>query len=182
MQYSVVNYKTVKEDPIFRLDADFYRVDYLNYLQQVYKHEEYFLKKILHPTEIIRVYEERGIQILLAQNVRNNELDFSNVVFMSESAKENLKRNKLQYDDVILTRSGANFGQSASYKVDDEIYACADVLVIKNSKEIKGGYLSTFLNTKQGRALLDRGSYGMAQPHIAPSYLYNLPISRFDKK
>src|SRR3989338_7526511 len=180
MQYSVVNYKTVKENSIFRIDADFYRADYLNYLQQIYKHEEYFLKKILHPTEIKRVYEERGIQILLAQNVRNNELDFSNVVFMSESAKEELKRNKLQYDDVILTRSGANFGQSASYKVADEIYACADVLVIKNSKEIKGGYLSTFLNTKQGRALLDRGSYGMAQPHIAPSYLYNLPIPRFD--
>ncbi|HBC59501.1 TPA: hypothetical protein DCZ14_03810 [Candidatus Azambacteria bacterium] len=180
MQYSVVNYKTVKENSIFRIDADFYRADYLNYLQQIYKHEEYFLKKILHPTEIKRVYEERGIQILLAQNVRNNELDFSNVVFMSESAKEELKRNKLQYDDVILTRSGANFGQSASYKVADEIYACADVLVIKNSKEIKGGYLSTFLNTKQGKALLDRGSYGMAQPHIAPSYLYNLPIPRFD--
>lgn len=180
MQQSVVDYQRVKDNNIFRLDADFYRADYLNYLQQINKHDKYFLKRILHPTEIKRIYEETGIQILLAQNVRNNELDFSNIVFMNESVKEELKRNKLQYDDVILTRSGANFGQAAAYKQNDEVYACADVLVIKNSREIKGGYLSTFFNTKQGRALLDRGSYGMAQPHIAPSYLYSLPIPRFD--
>ncbi len=180
MQYSVVNYKTVKENLSFRIDADFFRADYLNYLQQINKKEIYFLQNILHPTEIKRTYEERGIQILLAQNVRNNELDFSNVVFMNESAKKELKRNRLEFDDIILTRSGANFGQSASYKQNEEIFACADVLIIKNSQKIKGGYLSTFLNTKQGRALLNRGSYGMAQPHIAPSYLYNLPIPRFN--
>lgn len=179
MQYSVVNYKTVKEDEIFRLDADFYRADYLEFLQQINLKKKYFLKKILHPTEIKRVYEDSGIQILLAQNVRNNELDFSNVVFMNAEAKEELKRNKLQYNDVILTRSGANFGQTASFKQNQDIYACADVLIIKNTQDLKGGYLSTFFNTKQGRALLDRGSYGMAQPHIAPSYLYNLPIPKF---
>jgi type I restriction enzyme M protein len=179
MQYSIVNYRTVKDDNIFRLDADFYRADYLCYLEQLNKKKIHFLKKILHPTEIRRVYEESGIQILLAQNVRNNELDFSNTVFMNEVAREELKRNKLEYNDVILTRSGANFGQCSVYKENQEIFACADVLIIKNSKEIKGGYLSTFFNTKQGRALLDRGSYGMAQPHIAPSYLYHFPIPRF---
>ena len=101
MQYSVVNYKTVKENLSFRIDADFFRADYLNYLQQINKKEIYFLQNILHPTEIKRTYEERGIQILLAQNVRNNELDFSNVVFMNESAKKELKRNRLEFDDII---------------------------------------------------------------------------------
>ncbi len=181
MQYSVVNYKTVKEDEIFRLDADFYRSDYLKFLKQINLKKKLYLKKILHPTEIKRIYEDNGLQILLAQNVRNNELDFSNIVFMSEDLKEELKRNKLQYDDVVLTRSGANFGQSASFKQKQDIYACADVLVIKNTQDFKGGYLSTFLNTKQGRSLLDRGSYGMAQPHIAPFYLYNLPIPKFNE-
>jgi restriction endonuclease S subunit len=181
MQYSVVNYKTVKENETFRLDADFYRADYLEFLKRINLKRKYFFKKILHPIEIKRVYENSGIQILLAQNVRNNELDFSNIVFMNEEFKEELKRNKLRYDDVVLTRSGANFGQAASFKLKQDIYACADVLVIKNNGDFKGGYISTFFNTRQGRALLDRGSYGMAQPHIAPSYLYKLPIPRFNE-
>ena len=180
MKYSILNYKLVNRNNNFRLDADFYHPDYLIYFKQIKKHEVYYLTKILHPTEIKRVYSKKGIQILLAQNVRNNELNFSNIVFMDESKKNDLKRNKLHYDDVVLTRSGANFGQSSSFKLNKNIYACADVLIIKNTNEIKGGYLSTFLNSKQGKALLNRGSYGMAQPHIAPSYLYKLPIARFN--
>jgi restriction endonuclease S subunit len=181
MQYSIVNLKTVKENSDFRIDAEYYRPDYLEFLNQINLKKKFYLKKILHPTEIKRIYEDSGLQILLAQNVRNNEFDFSNIVYMSEDVKEKLKRNKLQYDDVVLTRSGANFGQSASFKQKQDIYACADVLVIKNTQDFKGGYLSTFLNTKQGRSLLDRGSYGMAQPHIASSYLYNLPIPKFNE-
>jgi restriction endonuclease S subunit len=173
--------KTVKENSDFRIDAEYYRPDYLEFLNQINLKKKFYLKKILHPTEIKRIYEDSGLQILLAQNVRNNEFDFSNIVYMSEDVKEKLKRNKLQYDDVVLTRSGANFGQSASFKQKQDIYACADVLVIKNTQDFKGGYLSTFLNTKQGRSLLDRGSYGMAQPHIASSYLYNLPIPKFNE-
>lgn len=181
MKYSILNYNDVlKSNNLFRLDAEFYRPDYLKYLRQINNKKVSFLSKILHPTEIKRVYQEGGIKILLAQNVRNNKLDFSKIFFMSEDVKDILKRNRLNYGDVIITRSGANFGQSASFKKDFEIYACADVLVVKKHKELSGGYLSTFLNTKYGRALINRGSYGMSQPHIAPSYLGSLPIPRFN--
>jgi len=180
MKQSIVKYKSIiQENNNFRLDAEYYSPEYMFFLKQIKKYTVYYLRKILHPTEILRIYCDKGIQILLAQNVRNNELDFSNIVFMDNSCKNLLKKNKLEYNDVVITRSGANFGQSASFKTSKIIYACADVLVIKSANEIKGGYLSTFLNSKQGKALLNRGSYGMAQPHIAPSYLYTLPIPRF---
>src|SRR5437588_9211936 len=42
-----------------------------------------------------------------------------------------------------------------------------------------GGYLSTYFNTRIGRALLARGAYGAAQPHIAPNYLNELRVPRF---
>ena len=38
--------------------------------------------------------------------------------------------------------------------------------------------MSTYFNTEIGRALLTRGAYGMAQPHIAPSYLYTMRVPR----
>jgi restriction endonuclease S subunit len=175
-------YSRIKDD-LYRIDSEFYKKIYLAIIEKFHKLESKELisviKNVQHPAEIIRVYQENGIQILLAQNVRNNKFDFSTNVFMDSSCLNVLFVNKMDYDDVALTRSGANFGQSACFKENLEIYACADLLVLRNSGKIKGGYLSTFLNTLYGKHLLKRGSYGMAQPHIAPNYLNKFPIVRF---
>jgi hypothetical protein len=137
---------------------------------------------ITHPTEIKRVYEDSGVQILLAQNIRHNRLDFSATVYMPRGVVDLIARNELRVDDVVMTRSGANFGDAAVYKgTPPEIYACADCLIIR-PRDISGGYLSTYLNTEVGRALLTRGAYGMAQPHIAPNYLYTMRVPRFGKE
>jgi len=170
----------------FRIDSEFFKKEYIS-INSLIESKDYeplgnIVAEIIHPTEILREYSEEGIRILLAQNVRNNTFDFSNIVYMDESNRRLLERNKIDYDDIPLTRSGANYGQSACFKIKDmEIYACADLLLIKNSNKIKGGYLSTFFNSKFGRTLLNRGAYGMAQPHIAPTYLRTLNIPRLGK-
>ena len=41
-------------------------------------------------------------------------------------------------------------------------------------------FLTIFLNTKYGTALIERGKYGSAQPHIAPPFLYQIPIPAWD--
>lgn len=167
----------------YRIDSEFFKKLYLEYHAEIKSKSNEILskvlKKILHPTELERIYQNAGIKILLAQNVRSNVFDFTTTVYMNSSVKSILQANLLEYNDVVLTRSGANYGQVACYKYNEEYYACADVLVLKNPT-LKGGYLATFLNTKIGRALLDRGAYGMAQPHIAPSYLKDFPIPRFN--
>lgn len=78
----------------------------------------------------------------------------------------------------MLTRSGANFGQCAPVLNDTALYACADLLIVRKG-HLPAGYLSTYLNTTYGRLLLDRGAYGMAQPHIAPTYVKNIPVPIF---
>lgn len=166
----------------FRWDSEFFKKEYLAALRTVEKPNSQCLRdaagRIIHPIEIVREYCEEGIQIVLAQNVRDNLFDFTNKAFMAASKEAELSENLVVFDDVVMTRSGANFGQTACYKSRSRVFACADVLVIKR-KQIPGGYLSTFFNTCYGRLLLDRGSYGMAQPHIAPPYLRGLPIPRF---
>lgn len=162
-----------------RLDAEHYQPHYLTYADAVSQGQSLrSITSIIHPTEITRVYESDGIQILLAQNIRHNYLDFSATVYMPNSAKQPLARNRLEYDDVVMTRSGANFGDAAAYKgKPTEIYACADCLILR-PRGVLGGYLATYLNTSIGRALLTRGAYGMAQPHIAPNYLYTMHLPR----
>ncbi len=166
--------------PSTRFDAEFYQPHFLHYAALTQTGAKLETQAaISHPTEVVRIYEEEGIQIMLAQNVRANRLDFSHTAFMAANMAHNLRRNLLQPNDVVMTRSGANYGDTAVYRGSPiALYACADVLILR-PKEMLGGYLSTFFNTKIGRALLDRGAYGAAQPHIAPNYLNNLRVPHF---
>lgn len=164
----------------FRLDAEYYRPNYLHF-QEVTESGaplSALVQRIMHPIEITRVYTDSGIRILLAQNIRANFLDLSAEAYMPRTVQGSITRNRLAPGDVVMTRSGANFGDTASYLGDPaEMFACADCLIIRPC-EIRAGYLSTFLNTAIGRELLTRGAYGMAQPHIAPNYIKTLRIPR----
>lgn len=180
MKYSIVAKQNLNNES--RLDAEFFAPEIIQTENCIAKHKNDEIARIanvIHPTEIERIYSDAGIQILLAQNVRNNCLCFDIKSYMPEEKKRLLSSNLLNYNDVLVTRTGANFGQAASYKSTEEIYACADLLVVKCNK-ILGGYLSTFFNTKYGRLMLDRGVYGAAQPHISSLYLKQLKVPRFN--
>jgi len=167
------------------LDAEYYRPEYLAYERSLSKHPilREFVVKILHPVEIKRAYEEKGIQILLAQNIRKNFLEFDVTVFMPEAVRATLKRNELQENDIVMTRSGVNYGDTSPYFGEPSpLYSCADDLVIRPKPDLRSGYLATFFNTDAGRGLIRRGGYGAAQPHIAPTFLKSLHIPRFSRE
>jgi hypothetical protein len=167
-----------------RLDAEHYRPEYLKLNRFLSKHPPLgqYVDKIIHPVEIKRVYEEQGLHILLAQNIQRNFLEFSVTVFMPESVRELILRNKLIPNDVVMTRSGANYGDAAPYFGEPApLYACADDLVIRPKSDLLAGYLATFFNTDSGRTLIKRGGYGAGQPHIAPPFLKTLHIPRFSR-
>jgi len=171
--WSVICFANINQ--ALRLNSEYYHPAYLEHARTVSEGGRLEnIATITHPTEVKRTYAESGVQILLAQNIRTNYLDFSNTVYMPTDVKESIARNKLLPDDVVMTRSGANFGDTAVYKgFPVEIYACADCLIIR-PQGISGGYLSTYFNTEIGKSLLARGAYGMAQPHIAPNYLLDI--------
>ena len=100
--------------------------------------------------------------------------------YLDDPSATFLKKNKLNAGDIVLTRSGANFGQCAPILTGRTLFACADLLILRKIS-LPAEYVSTVLNTAQGRLILDRGAYGMAQPHIAPTYLRGLPIPVFDQ-
>jgi type I restriction enzyme M protein len=161
-----------------RADAEYYQPRYLVY-EALFKDcptVDALTSYILHPVEVKREYVEEGIQILLAQNIRGNRLDFSEPAYMSADLSSKLRRNLLETGDVVITRSGVNYGDTAPYLgVPAPLYASADCLVLRPTK-ISGEYLATFFNTHYGRELMKRGAYGTAQPHIAPTYISELRV------
>ena len=170
-------------NPRFRIDSEFFGKTPLEALRLVERHHPEDLSaltpRIQHPVEFRREYAEAGIPIVLAQNVRENRMVFGEVQAVSEDLSDLIKPNLLNDGDLLITRSGANFGQAATWNGDIEnAHACADLLVVR-APSISSKYLSTYLASREGRILILRGGYGGGQPHIAPTYLQSLPIPRF---
>ncbi len=185
MQYSIVNYQSVVDSShSMRLDAEFFQPDYLKIQHQL---EEIgsmklidFQVKIRHPKEIKRNYVDDGVLLFRGQNVRPLNIDLtSNPVYISEEDAERLKKNTIRYKNILIMRSGANVGQCAIYLENDDAISMSDTLIIQ-SGNLNPFFLAVFLNTKQGTALIERGKYGSAQPHIAPPFLYQIPIPVWD--
>jgi hypothetical protein len=170
------------DNPNDRLDSEYFRSDILKSFALIGRccHERLneIVERVQHPNEVVRTYEDEGLHIVLAQNVRDNTIEFNERVFMSPTLAPDLAANRLKQGDVLMTRSGANFGQASAWKEDGDAFACADLLVFRQPK-CPSGYLSTFFCTSHGKLIIERGAYGMAQPHIAPTYLEQIAIPRF---
>ncbi len=174
--WSEINLSAIE---LTRIDAEFYKPEFLaakeaggNSKFKTYK------VSVMHPAEFTRRYAEDGLLVLLAQNNRDNSYDWSSKHFASNDLRGTISRNRLEFGDVTITRSGANFGQTSVIGIEldeQEIYACADLLVLR-SPLIDGYLVSTYLNSSIGKRLLNRGAYGGAQPHIAPTYIREIPF------
>ena len=185
MPYSIVNYQSVLDSShSMRLDAEFFHPDYLkiqHQLEEISSHRLIdFQVKIRHPIEIKRNYVDDGVLLLRGQNVRPLSIDLtSNPVYISEEDAERLKENTIRYKNILIMRSGANVGQCAIYLENNNSISMSDTLIIQ-SGNLNPFFLTIFLNTKYGTALIERGKYGSAQPHIAPPFLYQIPMPVWD--
>lgn len=185
MQYSIVDYQSIVDaSHSLRLDAEFFRPDYLQVQRQL---EAIGSRKLIdfqvnirHPKEIQRNYVDDGIPFLRAQNVRPLSIDLtSNPVYISEEDAERLQDNTIHYKDILITRSGANAGQCAIYLEDSHAISSSHTFIVQ-SGNLNPFFLAIFLNTKYGTALIEKGKYGSAQPEVAPPFLYQMPVPNWE--
>lgn len=166
-----------------RIDADHYRPEYLRItaLLSWAPPLKQFVQEIIHPAEFSRRYSDDGWKVVRTQNVRPLRTDFdSNEVFLSEKIANGLNKNHLRSGDILITRTGANFGQcSLFYAEEQPALATSHTFIVRANEKIDSAYLALFLNTTQGRQLIDRGMYGSSQPEIAPRFLLRIPTPRF---
>ena len=107
------------------------------------------------------------------QNLRPLAVDFSNKVYISTEDAERIYKNLIVENDVLMTRTGANFGDTLIFNEDIEAIASSHVFIIRNSR-INQPFLGVFLNTLYGREQVNKGMYGGVQPEVAPYYLKNI--------
>lgn len=182
--WSKINYSDLVN--VNRIDGDYYKPNYLEIQNKLknYLSLSHYIQEIIHPSEFKRIYSKDGYYVLRAQNVRPLNIDTSsNPVFVPIEVAEKLSNNNLKLYDILMTRTGANFGQTALYMEEIEnIIATSHTFIIRTNDKIDSAYLSLFLNTYYGRELINQGMYGSSQPEIAPKFLKMIPIPRFDNE
>lgn len=181
LEVSVVRLSELNDgNPALRLDSEFFQKASLQALADVRRRMPVLLaelaSRIQHPLEVAREYADEGLATLMAGNVRPNRAETEALPKMAVSA-DLVARNRLTTNDLVLVRTGANFGTVAPWKRETTVYACADLLVVR-SPAAPNGYVSSFLAGKYGRPLLTRCAYGSAQPHISPLYVGLIPVPR----
>jgi type I restriction enzyme, S subunit len=166
----------------FRLDSEYFAKSTRKYLKKIrtsnFSLISDVVERVQHPVEVVREYEDDGLLTIMAKNVRSNRVDLSDRKYMPEGLLKTVQNNKLEPGDVLMTRTGANYGVVAPWNSIVTAYACADVLVLRNPV-VPTGFLSSYLSSKIGSNFVLRGGYGGAQPHVAPSYIVDLPVPRF---
>ncbi|MDX2240116.1 MAG: N-6 DNA methylase [Leptolyngbyaceae cyanobacterium bins.302] len=112
-------------------------------------------------------FVEDGIPFLRVENIKNNYLDLSDTLFISESYHNLLKKSNVLPRDVLLTTK-AVIGMSTT--VPENIGECnmsQNLVRIRLKEEIVNPYfLSTFLSSKYGKFQSNRLATGNVQLYL----------------
>ena len=172
MQYSIVNYKTVKENSDFRVDAEYYHPVCLKNDELLRRLNLFYFNKGMAEIKFGTTphganFLEKGIPFIRSQDFPNGFIEDSNVVFISEEDDLRQKKSKLQNKDILIAAVGATIGK---------IGFCLDIKngninqniarLRLNFKNILPEFLFIFMQSKFGQYQLGRLNTGNAQAYL----------------
>jgi type I restriction enzyme, S subunit len=122
-------------------------------------------------------YQEKGIPFITQKNIKNNDITFDNIQFISNLdhqkffARSNVKRN-----DIIMAMIGHNRGTCTIVKTDI-VFSIKNVALFKFFEQIQlNKYFLYFFQFTGGLEIILKKSKGGAQPFIGLTELRNWPI------
>ncbi len=181
MEYSIVNYITVKENSDFRIDAEYYHPVNLKNDKLLQKFNSFYFKDIADikfgTTPSGANFLEKGIPFIRSQDFPNGFIDDANAVFISEEDHLKQKKSGLQNKDVLIAAVGATIGKIAFClnMKDGNINQNIARLRLKD-KNIFPEFLFVFMLSKFGQYQLGKLNTGNAQSYLNSQNIASLSI------
>lgn len=117
---------------------------------------------------------------LNTSNVRKGEFDFSKCDFITKQKDEQLRKGKLNREDVILTTRGT-LGNTAYYSIDvpfENIRINSGMVILRNNiDKVLPSFLLLFLNSKIFEDQVANFMSGSAQPQLPIRVLNKIKLS-----
>lgn len=187
--WSNVNYNSILVDR--RNDAEFYRPEYIEALDNVRKVGSIQLKKL--PVEVVSgpfgstltssEYTSIGIPFIRISDLDSFFINKDDLVFISETANQKIKGSELSQGDLILSKVGNSIGIVSM--LDDD-FSIANISENNIGIRFQDGVdpklkccLLVYLNSLYGQSEILRRRSGNAQPKLNISDIYQIEVPIF---
>ena len=118
-------------------------------------------------TKYIKYNDDGEIIALRALNLRNGELDLSDIKRISREVSEGLTRSKIYKDDILLTYTGNGYGECAIIEENDKYHLAPNICKIApNQNVIYPYYLYCYIRSKAFYNQMSNNMTGSGQPTI----------------
>lgn len=164
----VLNYKNVFDSDFGRIDAEFFKSNYIILENKITKINYNKINDIANVTDgehgSPELDENSGIMYLSGHNIKENFIDFENVRFCSEKLHLKNLRASVKKNSILMSIVGT-VGKCSIVNVDVLANTDRNVATIKDiNKKYNPFYMSVFLNSLYGKYQTERFSTGNVQP------------------
>lgn len=175
MQYSVVNYKTVRENSDFRIDAEYFHPSKLNSLRILKNNPIIFLGDYVLSIKRNETPKDSNIEIY-DTGAASSHILTKNLAQTEE--RTSLKR-RAKGGDIIISRLRPYLKQVAYIPTFiDKAYLTTEFFVLRSKDKENISFLTPFLLTEFVQEILFWGQGGTQHPRFQEYDLLNLPLTK----
>ena len=106
------------------------------------------------------LYLKSGIPLLRSQNITNNNVDLSDVAYISEATNKTMANSRVQKRDVLLNITGASIGRSAVYEYTDLANVNQHVCIIRPDEGVNEQFIQLNLASENGQRQIKNNQAG----------------------
>ena len=127
-----------------------------------------------------RSYKRAGIPLIRSQNVLNNSLSLSNVVYIDDGQHQSMTNSCVVNGDVLLNITGASIGRACVYKKCFESNVNQHVCIIRTKDTVDPNFLSLYLNSHLGQKQIFSFQSGGSREGLNFNQIGNILIPNLD--
>ena len=118
-------------------------------------------------TKYIEYNNDGEVIALRALNLRNGELDLTDIKRISRKVSDGLTRSKIYKDDILLTYTGNGYGDCAIIEENDKYHLAPNICkIVPNKNVISPYYLYCYIRSKAFYNQMSNNMTGSGQPTI----------------
>lgn len=135
-----------------------------------------FITKIHYGVSIKNVYVDDGIPLLRILNIKPNKIDPTEVAYLEESKRKEIRNGFVYEGDLLISRSGS-VGIVAVVPKEADGFAFGSFMIkFCVNDEVNKEYVSIWLNNRISKLLTEREKIGAIQGNITISTIENFLV------
>lgn len=119
---------------------------------------------------------QSGVPIIRNQNIRDNYLDDSDLIYITKGFDNDNKNKRVKSGDVVIVRTGSNLGQACVVPDKFDNAQTFTTLIVRPGASLSSDFLSLHINSN-GIKEVERLAAGGGKPNLNAGFLANYRLA-----